>query len=52
MRQYESPLCEVFPLETETDFLNGASAGGFPVDPVNPFGGNSNSVMEEDEEYV
>ena len=23
----------------------------FPVDPVNPFGGNSNSVMEEDEEY-
>jgi hypothetical protein len=51
MRQYESPLCEVFPLETETDFLNGASAGGFPVDPVNPFGSNSDGIMEEDEDY-
>ena len=51
MKQYEAPLCRVSPLDLEADFLNGASAGGFPVDPVNPFGGNSNSVMEEDEEY-
>jgi hypothetical protein len=51
MNHYEAPLCKVSPLNLETDFLNGASAGGFPVDPVNPFGGNSNSVMEEDEEY-
>jgi hypothetical protein len=51
MKQYETPLCRACPLDLEADFLNGASAGGFPVDPVNPFGGNSNSVMEEDEEY-
>ena len=51
MKQYEAPLSRVSPLDLEADFLNGASAGGFPVDPVNPFGGNSNSVLEEDEVY-
>ena len=51
MKQYETPRCEVSPLDLETDFMNGASAGGFPVDPVNPFGSNSDGIMEEDEEY-
>ena len=51
MNHYETPLCEVSPLEMEADFVNGASAGGFPVDPVNPFGSNSVGIMEEDEEY-
>lgn len=51
MKQYETPLCEVFLLEMEADFVNGASAGGFPVDPVNPFGSNSDGIMEEDEDY-
>ena len=51
MKQYETPLCEVFPVEMEEDFVNGASAGGFPVDPVSPFGSDSNGIMEEDEEY-
>lgn len=50
MKPYEAPLCKVSPLNLEADFLNGASAGGFPVDPVNPFGSNSNGIME-DEEY-
>lgn len=51
MKQYETPRCWASPLDLEADFLNGASAGGFPVDPINPFGGGSNSVLEEDEEY-
>ena len=46
MKLYETPLCRACPLDLEADFLNGASAGGFPVDPVSPFGGNS-AVMEE-----
>ena len=49
MKKYESPRCEVDLLDLEADFLTGASAGGFPVDPTNPFGGNSNGVMEEDD---
>lgn len=51
MKQYETPRCWASPLDLEADFLNGASAGGFPVDSINPFGGGSNSVLEEDEEY-
>ena len=51
MKQYETPRCRACPLDLEAAFLNGASAGGFPVDPVHPFGGNSNSVLEEDEVY-
>ena len=51
MKQYEAPLSRVSPLDLEVDFLNGASAGGFPVDPVNPFGSNSNGIMVEDEDY-
>lgn len=49
MKTYETPCCAVDLLELETDFLTGASAGGFPVDPTNPFGGNSSGVMEEDD---
>jgi hypothetical protein len=51
MNLYETPLCRACPLDLEADFLNGASAGGFPVDPVNPFGSNSNGIMVEDEDY-
>ena len=51
MKQYETPRCWASPLDLEADFLNGASAGGFPVDPINPFGGDSSSVLEEDEAY-
>jgi hypothetical protein len=51
MKQYETPQCWASPLDLEAAFLNGASAGGFPVDPINPFGGGSNSVLEEDEAY-
>ena len=51
MKQYEAPQCEVSPLDLETDFMNSATGGGFPVNPVDPFGNNSNGIMEEDEEY-
>jgi len=46
MKPYETPSCRVRPLDLEVSFLNGGSAGGFPVDPVDPFG-NSSAVMEE-----
>ena len=47
MKQYETPQCRVRQLEQEVSFLTGASGGGFPVDPTNPFG-NSSGIMEED----
>ena len=49
MKHYEIPACEVSQLDWEESFLTGASAGGFPVDPKNPFGGNSSGIMEEDD---
>ena len=49
MKQYEAPRCDADRLVLETSFLTGASAGGFPVDPSNPFGGNSSGIMEEDD---
>lgn len=49
MKQYEAPLCEELLLEQEESFLTGASAGGYPVDPVNPFRSRSRDLMEEDE---
>ena len=48
MKKYESPSSRVRPLELEVAFLNGGSAGGFPVDPVDPFGTHSGVLMEED----
>jgi hypothetical protein len=48
MKQYETPSCRVKQLDLEVSFLAGGSAGGFPVDPVNPFG-NSSGIMEEDD---
>lgn len=48
MKQYEAPSCRVRPLELEVSFLNGGSAGGFPVDPADPFGTQSGVLMEED----
>ena len=48
MKQYETPRCRACPLDLEAAFLNGASAGGFPVDPVDPFGTHSGVLMEED----
>ena len=49
MKKYEIPLCEVESLEMETSFLTGASAGGYPSDPVNPFGSRSSGIYEEDD---
>ena len=50
MKNYVTPSCRVSRLDFEKSFLTGASAGGFPVDPTDPFGGNSNGVMEDDYE--
>ena len=50
MNIYVAPDSRVRQLDLETSFLTGASAGGFPVDPTDPFGGNSNGVMEDDYE--
>lgn len=49
MKHYEAPFCEVDRLETETSFLTGASGGGFPADPKDPFS-NSSGIIEEDED--
>ena len=48
MKQYETPSCRDKQHDLEVAFLAGGSAGGFPVDPVNPFG-NSSGIMEEDD---
>jgi len=47
MKPYEPPSCRCRSLDLEVTFLNGGSAGGFPVDPVDPFG-TSSGVMEEE----
>jgi hypothetical protein len=47
MKPYETPSCRCRSLDLEVTFLNGGSAGGFPVDPVDPFG-TSSGVMEEE----
>ena len=49
MREYESPFCRVKEIDLESSFLTGASAGGFPVDPSNPFGSGTNGLMEGDD---
>ena len=46
MKSYETPSCRCRSLDLEVSFLNGGSAGGFPVDPVDPFG-TSSGLMEE-----
>ena len=48
MKNYQIPACRVCPLRLEESFLTGASAGGFPVDPSNPFSTGS-GIMEEDD---
>lgn len=47
MKQYETPRCNVRQLALEASFVTGASGGGFPVDPADPFGTGS-GIMEED----
>jgi hypothetical protein len=50
MKNYETPCCEVIEVEMETSCVTGASAGGFPVDPRDPFS-NSSGIMEEEDDY-
>lgn len=47
MREYVTPDCRVRELDLETSFVTGASGGGFPVDPADPFG-TGFGIMEED----
>ena len=49
MKQYVAPDSRVRPLDLETSFLAGGSAGGFPVDPVDPFRSPAAGWMEEDD---
>jgi hypothetical protein len=49
MKKYETPFCRVKEIDLETSFLTGASAGGFPVDPSNPFSSSTNGLMGEDD---
>ena len=49
MKAYEAPFCEIDLIEMETSFLTGASAGGFSVNQVDPFGNSSNGTMMEDD---
>jgi hypothetical protein len=48
MKNYEIPCCEIIWLDMETSCVTGASAGGFPVDPRDPFS-SSSGIMEEDD---
>jgi hypothetical protein len=50
MKEYVSPDCRVRQLDLEASFLTGGSAGGFPVDPSDPFNSRSNWTMEDDYE--
>lgn len=49
MKEYEAPFCEIDSIEMEMSFLTGASAGGFSVDRVDPFGNSTNGTMMEDD---
>lgn len=49
MKEYEAPFCEVDLIEMERSFLTGASAEGFSVDKVDPFGNSSSGTMMEDD---
>lgn len=49
MKRYVKPESRVRQLDLETSFLAGGSAGGFPVDPVDPFRSPAGWMMEEDE---
>lgn len=49
MKKYETPSCRAKEIDLETSFLTGASAGGFPVDPSNPFSSGASGLMEGDD---
>lgn len=51
MKKYVAPDSRVRLLDLETSFLTGGSAGGFPVDPVDPFRSPSAGWMMEEDEY-
>ena len=51
MKQYVVPDSRVRQLDLETSFLTGGSAGGFPVDPVDPFRSPAAGWMMEDDDY-